>query len=199
MKDLEYFKKKQAEADAEIAKLSGNLVKLQQERDALEEQINAAIDAGELDKVDRLTAKETELDNRIKAAEKVIDRKKATSLFSREEIQSANNSEMDKYQRKYDDLIRDAEKIKQQYLAKLLDAFSVKDKAEEAYHGYLSLAGEDISQPWIGDNILGYNRLNIGKIVLTDEDMDKLEQIRPEAAGIYREAVVRPHVELGFR
>ncbi len=140
-KNIEYFRKKIAEMNQEQAKLSGNLDNLKQQRARLEDEIDAAIDADELGKVDALTAKETELDNRIRTAEKILERKREKATFDREELAEASNSEMRKYRDDCLALINTAEKYRRMYFESLIKAGEIVKVANAVRDEYKEIAG----------------------------------------------------------
>ena len=160
MKNLEYFKKKQAESTLELENLAGNLDKLQQNRADLEEQINNAIDAEDQQLVERLTAKEAELDNRIRAAEKILDRKKQKAMFAQEELAEACNAELATFQARCNSAMEEAQEIRKKYLGKLLEAAKIVNEARTIRKGYLELAEIDTRDAWRKDNIGGFIRVH---------------------------------------
>lgn len=141
MRKLEDFQKRKTEHEQELARLAGNLEKLNQQRSELDEQINAAIDAENLDTVERLTAKETELDNRIRAAEKIMERKREKSGISLEEAAAANNTEMKKYQEEISAAMKDAEKYQRLHFESLIRAGEFVQAARSVRADYLQLVG----------------------------------------------------------
>lgn len=192
MKDLDYFRKLQAAGRAEIDKLSGTLDKLRQDRAALEEQITAAIDAEELDKVERLTAKESELDNRIRAAEKILERKREKTTLDRDELAAANNAAMQKGQAAYNAVMEDANRLKTQYFKKLLEAAEIVTDARNTRSGYLTLAGVENPHRITGHNG-DFKYVTAGiTIPLSNADKQIIAGIAPDALKKIRTIVVDP-------
>ena len=140
-KNIEYYRKKIAEMNQEQEKLSGNLDNLKQQRARLEDDIDAAIDADELGKVDALTAKETELDNRIRTAEKILERKREKAAFDLAEIAAANNGEMKKFRDDCLAAISTAEKYRRMYFENLVKAGKIVQEANEVRDEYKTIAG----------------------------------------------------------
>ena len=189
MKNLEYFQKKQAEATLEIENQAKSLESLQQKHAELEEQINAAIDAERLEEVERLTAKETEIDNRIKAAEKILERKKARNTMPPEEMAAASNAEMEIYQKRCDSIMEEAQKIRRQYLSKLLEAAKIVNEARSIRLGYLQLADIDTRNRWKGANVRGFDNVSVRfPEQLTGIDGEILRSIQPDAVQIIQTA-----------
>ena len=143
MKNLDWFKKRKADLEKEMENFSSKLTELQQNRTAIEEQINAAIDSGDYASVDKLTAKETDLDTRIRAAEKILERKKEMCSFPREAVIEASNAEMKRYQTQITGKMGEADKYHKLYFQKLIEAGEIAKEANDIRQDYLYLAGMD--------------------------------------------------------
>ena len=141
MNNLEDYKKIKSETDKEIAKRTEELRNLQQTREDLEEQITDAIDAENLDLVEKLTGKVSAIDTKINAQKRIIDRKKEKVIFTMEELVDANNSEMERYQRKYNAIREEAESLKEQYFKKMIEAGKIIESANNARIEYMKIAG----------------------------------------------------------
>lgn len=142
-KNIEYFRKRKVEQEQEQAKLAANLDKLRQERDALEQQINLAIDQDRLSDVDKLTEKEAVIDNKIRAAERIVARKAETAVVDLDEIREASNAETLKYQAKVTDMINEAKKHQRMYYETLIKAGEIVHAANDVRAEYVQLAGGD--------------------------------------------------------
>ena len=190
MKMLEWFIKRKAEADQELAKLSGGLDKLNDSRQVLEEQIAAAIDEEKLSVVEKLTAQEAELDNRIRAAEKILERKKEKSSFNREELAAAWNDELQKSQEDYNSTMAEAREIKRQYFMKILEAAKVVAESRGRRLDYLKFANAKLpnSSPYEQEICnLDFKTINatISKR-FTSEDEEMIRGIDPDALRLIR-------------
>ncbi len=177
MKTLDYYKKRKQEVEQEHAKLAGTLAALRQERAAMEDQINAAIDADNLADVENLTAKETSLDNRIRATEKILERKKATDGVKADhaELITANNAEMKKYQDDCSAAMKAALKYHRQYIENLLKAAQIVQEANAIRDEYLQL---DVVKNDTGS--FDYVSAGFGgRLSVFDESV--LKEINPEA------------------
>ena len=119
MKTIKDFQKLREQLESELQKMSANLDRLNESRQALEEQIAAAIDEEKLSAVEKLTAQEAELDNRIRAAEKILARKKEKAAIDREELAATWNDELQKDQNNFNSVMAEAQEIKRQYFKKL--------------------------------------------------------------------------------
>lgn len=192
MKYLDWFIKRKEEVDQEIAKLSGNLDRLNENRQALEEQIAAAIDEEKLSVVEKLTAQEAELDNRIRATEKIMARKKEKSTFDREELAAAWNDELQKYQNNYNSTMDEALELKRQYYKKIFEAAKVVAESRGRRIDYLKFANVKLPN---GGNysydqeicILGFKTIQ-AKIHkhFRPEDEEMIRGIDPDALRIIR-------------
>ena len=140
-RNVDFFKQRKAEEEQEQARLSANLDELKNGRAALDEQINAAIDAGNLSDVEKLTVKAKEQDIRIQAAERILKRKKETSLVNRAEITAANDEEMKSFQADIDATMKAAEKHRRIFLENLIKAGEIVRVANDTRNEYLSLVG----------------------------------------------------------
>lgn len=141
MNNLEDYKKIKAGTEKEISKLTEELRNLQQTRENLEDQIAEAIDAENLDLVEKLTGKVSAIDIKINAQKRIIDRKKEKAIFTMEELAEANNLEMERYQRKYNATREEAESLKEQYYAKMIEAGKIIEAANNKRLEYMQLAG----------------------------------------------------------
>ena len=139
MKKLDEFRKRKAEQEQELSKLADNITKLQQKRDDLENQINAAIDAANLTAVEKLTETETVIDNRIRSAEKILDRKRETSGLNVDEVIAASNAEMQKYQTSISDVMKEAEETLRLYYKTLIRAGEILQEARAVRNEYQKL------------------------------------------------------------
>ena len=133
------FKKQIDAAARELERLSGDLAALKAQNAALTGEINSAIDAGNYSQVEKLTAKQTDLNNKIRAAELIVARKKETGAVSREEIAKASNSEMLEMQKKIDKAQSAANEAYKDYLRKLLDVAALVNQAWNVRAEYLVL------------------------------------------------------------
>ena len=140
-RNVDFFKQRKAEEEQEQARLSANLDELKKGRAALDEQINAAIDAGNLSDVEKLTVKAKEQDIRIQVAERILQRKKETSAVKRSDIIAANDEEMKEYQADIDAALKAAEKGRRVYLENLIKAGEIMESANQRRIEYCSLAG----------------------------------------------------------
>ncbi len=192
MKDLEYFRKQQQKSEREQEKLSSDLNKLRASRADLEEQINAAIDVDNLSAVEKLTAKQAEIDNRITATEKIISRKQETSCFSREEIAAANNDEMESFQRQINRLFTETEEARKAYLSKLITAAGVINTAWGKRAEYLAFV-EDPEPAMLAASNKDFNYVQISSsiFILSDPERDELKKHDPEGFRVI-ESAIRP-------
>ncbi len=140
---LDEFRKRKEARDKELEKMTVNLEKLRFDLDEIESEINAAIDAENLSLVEQLTAQETEIEHRIKAAEKILDRKREKSAVSPEEVISANNADMQKYQSQVDDLMKAADKHRRAYYETLIRAGELVGEAIDVRDEYGKFLEED--------------------------------------------------------
>ena len=174
MRAIEQIKKRKEEQEKEIAERAAALDKLKQQRAALEETINAAIDADDLAEVDKLTAQESALDNRIRAAERVLERKRETASVNRVEIVAANNDDMRKYQGKTSAAFAEAEKCRRQYYENLIKAGEIIQEANAVRLEYLNLAGAMDTDSEFDSVHIGYRK------PLDAWDREALNAIRPD-------------------
>lgn len=167
MKDLEWFRKHKKEFEQEISKLSGSLDELKRSREDLDAQIDAAIDARNYSAVDSLTEQATELDNRIRTAEKILDRRKASSAFSKYEIIDSCNAEMKKRQAETEKAMNEAEKIRRQYFRQyftaLIRAGEIVRDAYDIRDEYLSFSDEPIGEGEIAAVHAGFHHKPFGR------------------------------------
>ncbi len=133
------FKKRMESAEKELERLSGELDGLKQQRATLDVEITAAIDADDFGKVEKLTAKHSESDNRIRAAELIISRKKETSAANRPELIAANNAEMQDFQKRIDKAQAAADDTLREYFRKLLEVAALVNQAWITRAGYVSI------------------------------------------------------------
>ena len=155
MKIDEFRKRKEARAK-EIEKMTGNLEKLRFELDEIETAINAAIDSENLSMVEQLTEHESEIEHRIKAAEKILERKREKSAVSPEEVISANNEDMQKYQKQIDDLMKTADKQRRAYYETLIHAGEIVGEALSIRNEYLDISESSISSDSLKEVHAGY-------------------------------------------
>ena len=133
------FKKQIDAAARELERLSGELAALKAQNVTLSDEINSAIDADNYSQVEKLTAKQTELNNKIRAVELIVARKKETGAVSRAEIAKASNSEMLEMQKKIDKAQSAANEAYKDYLRKLLDVAALVNQAWNVRAEYLVL------------------------------------------------------------
>lgn len=133
------FKKQIDAAARELERLSGELAALKAQNVALTGEINSAIDSDNYSQVEKLTAKQTELNNKIRAVELIVARKKETGAVSRAEIAKASNSEMLEMQKKIDKAQSAANEAYKDYLRKLLDVAALVNQAWNVRAEYLVL------------------------------------------------------------
>ncbi len=190
MKDLDWFIKRKVETEQEITKLSGSLDRLNESRQALEEQIAAAIDEEKLSVVEKLTAQEAELDNRIHAAEKILERKKEKSAFDREELAAAWNDELQKYQNNYNSVMAEVLEIKRQYYKKLFEAAKVVAESRGRRIDYLKLANANLPKNSPYEQELCNMDFKPMKATIskrfTSEDEEMIRGIDPDALRLIR-------------
>lgn len=133
------FKKQIDAAARELERLSGELAALKAQNIALTGEINSAIDSDNYSQVEKLTAKQTELNSKIRAVELIVARKKETGAVSRAEIAKASNSEMLEMQKKIDKAQSAANEAYKDYLRKLLDVAALVNQAWNVRAEYLVL------------------------------------------------------------
>lgn len=179
MKKLNDFKKRKAEQEQEIDKLSGNLDALRQSRVDLEAQIIAAIDTDNLSVVDKLTEKETEMDNKIRAGEKILERKKETAQLDPDEVAAANNAEMKKYQGDISDTMKEAEKHLRLYYETIIQAAEIAQNARQLRLEYLLLVGAE-HDDYRFDTVHG----GLKRGPFSNHEMDLMNGIKPNAVNL---------------
>ena len=176
MKKLNDFKKRKAEQEQEIDKLSGNLDALRQSRADLEAQIIAAIDTDNLSVVDKLTEKESELDNKIRAGEKILERKKETAQLDPDEVAAANNAEMKKYQGDISDTMKEADKYLRLHYDALIRAAEIAQNARQLRAEYLLLVDAS-HDDYRFDAVHG----GLKRGPFTNQEMELMNSIKPGA------------------
>lgn len=182
------LRKKQETVAKELDRRSADLKDLMAKRDALSEEINSVIDADDLPRVEKLTAQLTVLENKIRAEELTIARKKET-LVNPTEIATASNEEMKEWQRKAEKAQAAADNAFNDYLRKLLDAASIVVQAWDARAEYIKLI-PGIEDPYsINAQTTDFNGVGCsiewGRYKEWDEH---LLAINPDALGILHEA-----------
>lgn len=153
---IDEFKKRMEARAKEIEKMTGNLEKLRSDLDEIESAINAAIDAENLSLVEQLTVNESEIEHRIMAAEKILERKREKSAVPPEEVISANNADMQKYQKQIDDLMKTADKQRRAYYETLIHAGEIVGEALNTRNEYLEISESSISSDLLKAVHAGY-------------------------------------------
>ena len=179
MKKLEDFKKRSAESEQDIARLSMNLDALRQSRADLETQIIAAIDSDNNSIVEKLTEKESDLDNKIRAAEKILERKKETASPDPEEVAAANNAEMKKYQAEVSSLMKDAEKYRRQYYETIIRAAEIAQAARALRAEYRQLV-----DAYHDDNRFDTVHGGLTRFAFAQHEMELMNSIKPGAVNL---------------
>ena len=188
------IKKKQESAARELEKLGADLAGLKDQRAALADEINIAIDADDFAKVEKLTAQMTGIDNKIRAAELIISRKKETGAVKHEEIIGANNIEMKEWQKRIDKAQAAADAALNDHLVKLLEVAALVNQAWTARAEYVQLI-PGIEDPFSVNAQTGLFdvpmcRIDSGKCKVWREP---LQAIRPDALAVLEEAA-RNHI-----
>lgn len=183
------FKKKQETAAKDLDRLAADLAGLKDQRAALAVEINAAIDADDFGKVEKLTAQQTGIDNKIRAAELIIARKKETSAVDPAEIAAASNAEMMDFQKKIDKAQNAADDVLREYFRKVLDVAALVDQAWNVRADYLRLIPgiEDPTTRNIQTNDFEGVSCKI-RIDRKPETDAMLQEIRPDALRLIHEA-----------
>lgn len=176
MKKLEDFKKRAAESEQDISRLSMSLDALRQNRADLETQIIAAIDSDNTSIVEKLTEKESDLDNKIRAAEKILERKKEMARPDPEEVAAANNAEMKKYQGDFSDTMKEADKYLRLHYDALIRAAEIAQNARQLRAEYLLLVDAS-HDDYRFDAVHG----GLKRGPFTDQEMDLMNSIKPGA------------------
>ncbi len=180
MKTLDYFRKRKADHEKTMEQLALNLERMKQNRAALESEINTAIDYDDMATVEMLTEKETEIEVKILAAEKFLERKSATFHLEREELITANNAEQENYQAKIDPLMENARKYHRKYVDCLLNAGKIVEQAANTRDEYLTLAGG----PGRDDASFSCARGGFGEMI-TPFDQAIANEIEPASGASY--------------
>lgn len=177
------FKKKQENAAKELERLAADLAGLKDQRDALSVEITNAIDADDFAKVEKLTAQQSGLDNKIRAAELIIGRKQETSAVSLVEIAAASNAEMMDFQKKINKAQNAADDALREYFRKVLDVAALVDQAWNVRADYIRLVPgiEDPTTTNVQTNDFDGVSGHIRPIQRTPETDKMLTEIRPDA------------------
>ena len=133
------IKKKMAAAEKELERRNADLNKLKEQRAALDAEITDAIDSGNDSGVEKLVARQLDLDNKILAQEKIIARKRETSGVSEDEIINAANVETAEYQRQINKAEAVAQDAKREYYRKIAAVAALVNAAWDARTEYVSL------------------------------------------------------------
>lgn len=190
MKTIKDFQKLREQLESELQKMSANLDRLNESRQALEEQIAAAIDEEKLSAVEKLTAQEAELDNRIRAAEKILARKKEKAAIDREELAATWNDELQKDQNNFNSVMAEAQEIKRQYFKKLFEAAKVVAESRGRRLEYLKFANAGLpnSNPYTQE-LYNLDFKTIDATIskrFTSEDEEMIRGIDPDALRLIR-------------
>ena len=183
------FKKQMDAAARELERLSGDLAALKAQNVTLSDEINSAIDADNYSLVEKLTAKQTELNNKIRAAELIVARKKETGAVSRAEIAKASNSEMLEIQKKIDKAQSAANEAYKDYLRKLLDVAALVNQAWNVRAEYLVLI-PGITDPYsYSAETTGFESISHNIKWRRDPETDEMmTTIKPDALVIMQNA-----------
>ena len=138
-KNVEYFQKRKADSEAETVRLENDIANLKAQYNDYESQINDAIDSGNLSAVEKLTAKQTEVENRIKATQKIIDRKTSAAVLTVDEVAEAANAETAEYQNKIEKAEEAVLTAKKEYFKKVLAVAALVGEAWQTRAEYISL------------------------------------------------------------
>ena len=183
------FKKRQETASRDLEKLSADLAGLKDQRAALAVDITSAIDADDFARVEKLTAQQSALENRIKAAEMIIARKQETSAVNPAEVAAASNAEMMDYQKKIDKAQAAADDILRDYFRKVLEIAALVEQSWKTRADYLRLL-PGIEDPTT-DNIQtkGFNGVShkVRKVDRNAEIDAILTDINPDALRLLSE------------
>ena len=133
------FQKRIAAAEKDLARIAADLDELRNQRAALAEGINTAIDTDDFSAVEQLTEKQTALDNKIRAAEMILERKREKGAVPAAEIVAAANVETAAYQKQINKLQAEATAARLDYLRKVLAAAELLEQAWKARAEYAAL------------------------------------------------------------
>lgn len=185
MTSIGYFKKRQEEAEKELAKLSEELDNLNQDLAKIQEEINNAIDNENLSLVEKLTLKESEIKNRIHAKELIIARKIEKGDGIAPDIIKANNDAMDDCQKRIDKAQEAISDAYRDYLGKVLDAAKLVIQAWKIRADYVSLLPE-VEDPYTINHQNTDFRYVSHKIktYFTEDDYKIMKSINPDAVNI---------------
>ena len=188
--NVEKFKKRRQERATELTRRKADLEALRDQRQRMEDAINAAIDAENTDQAERLVVQENALETKIEVLERTISRKSQPAV-DRAEIVEAANQEAADYQNRIDQLQDAVIKAKKAYLAKLIELGSLINEAWDTRTEYCSLI-EDIEDPTTANvqtrDFIGVSS-QIG-ILWNPKDADLASEVNPDAPEIMAKATM---------
>lgn len=185
MNGLDKIRKLVQERAAAINKLSSELEALKAQHQKLEDEINAAIDAGNSALAEKLVNQQHEIDVKVEVTQRTIDRKSAQNNLP--ELVQAANKDTAEFQRKIDKAEGEVLSAKKAYLSKVLEVAVLVNSAWETRTAYCAMK-EGVEDPTTANAQTSEFDGVSARIVWDRKDDQLLKEINPNALEIISNA-----------